>query len=156
MESATLVTLNLYLFVPVYLFVRVFDSTLLWTDIARIGVAVLLLGGLFVVSARTQAVSVAEQQVRAVELELARDRDQVVAEVNPVSEAIITLDPDGNISLDGAPVDLEGLRLRLPNATSLFVLHVDSQCRFEHVSRVLSVFDEVGIERPTFTVSSQE
>lgn len=40
MESATLVTLNLYLFVPVYLFVRVLDSTLLWSDIARIGIAV--------------------------------------------------------------------------------------------------------------------
>lgn len=42
MESATLVTLNLYLFVPIYLFVRVLDSTLLWKDIAQIGVAVLV------------------------------------------------------------------------------------------------------------------
>ncbi len=116
-----------------------------------LGVAVLVLGGLFLVSARKQAVraTVAEQQVRAVEVELARERDQVVAEVNPASEAIITLDPDGNISVDGAPVDLEGLRLQLPNANSLFVLDVDNQCRFEHVSRVLSVFDEVGIERPS-------
>jgi biopolymer transport protein ExbD len=81
----------------------------------------------------------------------------MVAEVNPASEAIIQLDADGNISIDGAPVDLEGLRLQLPNAkSSLFVLHVDNQCRFEHVSRVLSVFDEVGIERPTFTVSDEE
>ena len=42
MESATLVTLNLYLFVPVYLFVRVLDSTLLWGDIVRVGVGLLL------------------------------------------------------------------------------------------------------------------
>ena len=42
MESTTLVTLNLYFFVPIYLFVRVLDSTLLWTDIARVGVALLV------------------------------------------------------------------------------------------------------------------
>lgn len=42
MESATLVTLNLYFFVPVYLFIRVLESTLKWSDILLVGVAVLL------------------------------------------------------------------------------------------------------------------
>lgn len=42
MESATLVTLNLYFFVPIYLFVRVLDSTLLWSDIIKVGIALLL------------------------------------------------------------------------------------------------------------------
>lgn len=42
MESKTLVTLNLYFFVPVYLFVRVLESTLSWADIGKIGVLVLV------------------------------------------------------------------------------------------------------------------
>lgn len=42
MESATLVTLNLYFFVPIYLFIRVLESTLAWSDILLVGVAVLL------------------------------------------------------------------------------------------------------------------
>ena len=49
MESATLVTLNLYFFVPVWLFVRVLDSNLKWSDIALVGLAwlgpMLVLGG---------------------------------------------------------------------------------------------------------------
>lgn len=42
MESHTLVTLNLYFFVPVYLFVRVLESTLSWWDIGQVGVLFLL------------------------------------------------------------------------------------------------------------------
>lgn len=41
MESKTLVTLNLYFFVPVYLFVRVLDSTLSWLEIGKVGFLVL-------------------------------------------------------------------------------------------------------------------
>jgi biopolymer transport protein ExbD len=131
-----------------------------------VGVAILVLGGVFfarktgqlqVQAARADVEIVAEQQARAVEVELATERDQIVAESNPVSEVVIALDADGNISFDGGPVDLEGLRQHLPNAdSSQFVLHVDNQCSFESVSRVLSVFDEVGIERPTFAVSGEE
>ena len=132
-----------------------------------LGVAVLVLGGVFlaytkvqvqqVQAARADVEIVAEQQARAVEIDLARARDEIAAETNPVSEKVIALDGDGNISFDGGPVDLEELRLQLPTAdSSLFVLHVDNQCSFEHVSRVLSVFDEVGIKRPTFAVSGEE
>ena len=42
MQTNTLVTLNLYLFVPVYLFLRVFQSTLSWWNIVGLGIAVLL------------------------------------------------------------------------------------------------------------------
>ena len=42
MDASTLVTLNLYLFVPVYLFVRVLESNLRWSNIAQIGIAVLV------------------------------------------------------------------------------------------------------------------
>jgi len=42
MESKTLVTLNLYFFVPVYLFVRIFESTLSWWSIAQVGFVVLV------------------------------------------------------------------------------------------------------------------
>ena len=126
-----------------------------------LGVAVLVLGGVFFARAKVVQVKavgmVAEQQGRAVEGELARERDEIAAETNPVSEVVIALDADGNISFDGGPVDLEELRLQLPIADSnLFVLHVDNQCSFEHVSKVLSVFDEVGIERPTIAVSGEE
>lgn len=42
MESGTLVTLNLYFFVPAYLFVRVLESSLSWWDITQVGAMVLL------------------------------------------------------------------------------------------------------------------
>lgn len=42
MESKTLVTLNLYFFVPVYLFVRIYESTLSWWSIAQVGFVVLV------------------------------------------------------------------------------------------------------------------
>lgn len=42
LESATLVTLNLYFFVPVYLFIRVVESKLSWWDIGQVGFVVLI------------------------------------------------------------------------------------------------------------------
>ena len=49
-DMQTLVRLNLYLFVPVFLFTRIADSTLQWSEIGRVGLAVMLpiliLGGL--------------------------------------------------------------------------------------------------------------
>ena len=81
---------------------------------------------------------VGESQARAVEVDVVQERDEIAAETNPVSEMVIAFDADGNISFDGGPVDLQ---LSIADS-SLFVLHVDNQCSFEHVSRVLSMFDE--------------
>lgn len=42
LDVDTLVRLNIYLFVPVFLFVRIYDSQLAWREIGGIGLAVLL------------------------------------------------------------------------------------------------------------------
>jgi len=46
MDSDTLVTLNLYFFVPAYLFARILESELSWGDIAQIGLLVMVPMGL--------------------------------------------------------------------------------------------------------------
>ena len=131
-----------------------------------VGLAVMVLVGLFYFRSASQAAMArdaankAMQQARAAEHQarvLAQERDSVDAELNPDSVVGISLDGDGTITIDGDQVDLDGLRSRLTDATSTqFVVNVDDHCRFEHISTVLSVFDEIGVERPEFAVPAEE
>ena len=127
-----------------------------------LGVGVLVLVGLFsfrkaaqvehqAVMARDAAMA-AEKRARVAEEALAGERDNPDAETDPVSQVAITLDADGSISVDGENVDLEQLRRQLVDANSTdFVVQVDDECRFEHVSKVLFAFEEAGIDQPKFT-----
>ncbi len=41
------------------------------------------------------------------------------------------------------------------NGRPSVVIQVDSQCRFEHVAKILSLFEEAGVESPRLTTPYQ-
>ena len=94
------------------------------------------------INAQAQIQMVAEKQMEAA----AADASSVVE---------LVLDANGAVSLGGEPIDSETLRAKLEEAGSAkFVMRVNNQCSFEHVSGLLTVFDELGLERPEFSVDA--
>ena len=80
----------------------------------------------------------------------------LLAETQPVAvlQITISIDKDGDTSVDGNSMQLTELQSRLQrmsagsNGQLSVVIQVDDQCPFEHVAVILSLCEEAGIENP--------
>ena len=120
-----------------------------------------------VVMERNNAMA-AQEEAERFRIEAELQRDKLLAESDPVEpnsatvrQLTIAIDKDGNASVDGNSMQLDELQSQLRTMSDessdqlSVVIQVDDQCRFEHVARILSLCEEVGIKSPRLTTSDE-
>jgi biopolymer transport protein ExbD len=127
--------------------------------VAMIGIVAVLGAGFFFVSrVEMQEAVIAEElavaEARRAEAEAVRAIEEARSEATPDPTLIdfeVKLDRDGNASLDGADIDLDGLRARLAKlkeeTSDAFSVRIDadSECPVKHVVNVVDLCKGVGV-----------